>query len=88
MDLIYFMYEKCLETFSSHQNISKSNLFSHEEIAYSNERKMWFKFHKSTLQAKPEQPAVLLTGLTCLSTTLESRRSQAVNFFALKLIRL
>lgn len=43
MDLIYFMYEKCLETFFSHQSISKSNLFSDEEIACSNERKMWFE---------------------------------------------
>lgn len=37
------MYEKCLETFSFHQNIFKSNLFSDEEIVYWNERKMWSK---------------------------------------------
>lgn len=41
------------------------------------------KFHEATLQAEPEQQAVLLIGLTCLSTTLDSRWSQSVNFFFL-----
>lgn len=42
------------------------------------------KFHKATLQDELEQQASLLTGLTCLSTTLDSRGSQSVNFFAFK----
>lgn len=39
------------------------------------------KFLKTTLQAEPEQQAVLLTGPTGLHTTLDSRQNQSVNFF-------
>lgn len=42
------------------------------------------KFPKTALQEELEQQASLLTWLTCLSTTLDSRGSQSVNFFAFK----
>lgn len=58
--------------------------FQIKKLAIQMRERCDLKFHKTTLQDELEQQASLLTRLTCLSTTLDSRGSQSVNFFAFK----